>query len=132
MKGLFAWVGFKQVKFEYDRERRIDGNSKFNFIKLFTFALDGITAFTTAPLKIATYVGLSFSLLAILSGLYFLIKTLMWGESVKGFPSIIVSLSFFSGIQLMFLGFIGEYIARIHNEVKGRPLYIIDEIHVKK
>ncbi len=127
MKGLFAWVGYHQVEFLYDRDPRHSGKSKFNFLKLLNFALDGITAFTVIPIKLATYMGSLFAVLSILYGLFFLIKTLIWGDSVKGFPTLIVALSFFSGVQLMFLGIIGEYVARTNIEVKRRPLYLIDE-----
>ncbi len=127
MKGLFAWVGFKQVAFLYDRDARYKGSSKFNFWKLWSFAIDGITAFTTLPLKIATYTGGLFSLLAMSYGFFYLFKTLIFGDPVQGFPTLIVALSFFSGVQLMFLGVIGEYIARIVDEVKKRPLYVVDE-----
>ena len=132
MKGLFAWVGFHQVEFIYDRDARYQGESKFNFWKLWSFAIDGITAFTTIPLKLATYTGLLFSLLAIGYGFYFIVKTLIWGDSVKGFPTLIVVLSFLSGVQLMFLGIIGEYVARVHDEVKNRPLYVIDEANCSR
>lgn len=127
MKGLFAWVGYYQVEFLYDRDPRHRGESKFNFFKLVNFAVDGITSFTVVPIRTATYVGSLFALLAVLYGLYFLIKTLIWGDPVQGFPTLIVALSFFSGVQLMFLGIIGEYVARTNIEVKKRPLYLVDE-----
>lgn len=127
MKGLFAWVGFNQVEFLYDRNSRHQGESKFNFLKLLNFALDGITAFTVIPIKLATYIGSLFAVLAIFFGFYFMIKTLLWGEPVQGFTTLIVALSFFSGVQLMFLGIIGEYVARTNVEVKKRPLYLPDE-----
>lgn len=127
MKGLFAWVGYHQVEFLYDRDPRHQGKSKFNFLKLLNFAIDGITAFTVIPIKVATYVGSLFSVFAILYSLYFLIKTMIWGDPIQGFPTLIVTMSFFSGVQLMFLGIIGEYVARINIEVKNRPLYLVDE-----
>lgn len=130
MKGMFAWVGFEQLAFDYDRESRYSGQTKFNFWKLWNFAIDGITAFTVIPLKLATYIGLLFALMAMLYGFFFMLKTLIWGDPVKGFPTLIVALSFFSGIQLMFLGIIGEYLGRMHEEIKKRPLYIIDEISI--
>jgi len=125
MKGLFAWVGYHQVEFLYDRDPRYKGKSKFNFLKLLNFAFDGITAFTVIPIKMATCIGSLFALLAILYSFYFLIKTLIWGDPIQGFPTLIVTLSFFSGIQLMFLGIIGEYIARTSIEVKKRPIYLV-------
>lgn len=127
MKGIFAWVGYDQVEYLYDRVPRHSGTSKFNFIKLLNFAIDGITAFTTVPIKLATYIGSVFAMFAILLGFYFMIKTLFWGDPVQGFPTLMVALSFFSGVQLMFLGIIGEYVARTNIEVKRRPLYLVDE-----
>lgn len=128
MKGLFAWVGFHQVPFLYERDPRYSGQSKFNFFKLVEFALDGITAFTVIPIKLATYIGSFFSFGAICFAFYFMIKTMIWGDPVQGFPTLIVALSFFSGVQLMFLGIIGEYVARTNIEAKKRPLYLIDSI----
>ncbi len=127
MKGLFAWVGYEQVEFLYDRDPRYRGESKFNFFKLLNFALDGITSFTVVPIKLATYTGSLFAVLAMLWGGYFWVKTLIWGDPVGGFPTLIVALCFFSGVQLMFLGIIGEYVARTNIEVKKRPLYLVDE-----
>ncbi len=132
MKGLFAWVGFKQVEFLYDRDPRYRGKSKFNFFKLWNFALDGFTAFTPVPLKLATYAGLFFSFSAVGYGIFFILKTLFIGEAVKGFPTLIVAMSFFSGIQLLFLGVIGEYLARVHEEVKGRPEYVVAASSIDK
>ncbi len=132
MKGLFAWVGYHQVEFLYDRDPRHSGQSKFNFLKLVDFALDGITAFTVIPIKFATYIGSLFAFFAILFGFYFLIKTLLWDDPVQGFPTLIIALSFFSGVQLMFLGIIGEYVARTNIETKKRPLYLIEQIVMPK
>jgi len=127
MKGLFAWVGYEQVAFLYDRDPRYQGRSKFNFVTLLTFALDGITSFSIVPIRLATVVGMCCSLFSILFGLYFLFKTVLFGDPVAGFPTLIIFISFFSGVQLLFLGIIGEYVARTNLEVKRRPLYLVDE-----
>ncbi len=124
-KGLYAWVGFSSVAIPYDHVDRHAGQSQWGFLKLFRFALDGITAFSTTPLRASTYAGLIISAFALLYALYFVLRTLFFGQDVPGFPSLIVSIMFFSGIQLISLGVIGEYVGRIYNEVKNRPLYII-------
>jgi polyisoprenyl-phosphate glycosyltransferase len=124
-KGLFAWVGFKQVGVPYQVSTRIHGETKWNYRKLFRFAFDGLTSFSTAPLRLATYTGLIVSVLAFFYAFVTIIRTLILGIDVPGFPSLIVAVMFFSGIQLIFLGIIGEYIGRIFAEVKQRPLYIV-------
>jgi polyisoprenyl-phosphate glycosyltransferase len=124
-KGLYAWVGFKQTGVPYEVAQRVHGETKWNYIKLFRFAIDGLTSFSTAPLRMATYTGAAISLLAFLYAFMIIIETLVLGRNVPGFPSLIVSVMFFSGIQLIFLGVIGEYVGRIFAEVKDRPLYIV-------
>jgi polyisoprenyl-phosphate glycosyltransferase len=126
-KGLYAWVGFSSTALPYDHVDRHAGSSQWGFLKLFRFALDGITAFSTMPLRISTYAGLIISSFALLYALYFLVRTALSGADVPGFPSLIVSVMFFSGIQLISLGVIGEYVGRIYDEVKNRPLYIIGD-----
>ncbi len=126
-KGLFAWIGFNAAVVPFDAPARLHGVTKFNFRKLLRFALDGIAAFSTLPLRVWTVVGGLISLGALLYALYFFLKTLFVSSSVPGFPSIIVSIMFFSGVQLLSLGVIGEYIGRIFDEVKHRPLYIVAE-----
>lgn len=127
-KGLYSWVGFKAAGVEFDVEERADGGgSRWNARKLFSFALDGITAFSTLPLRVWSYIGASISALALALALYFIVETMMWGASVPGFPSLIVSVMFFAGVQLITLGVLGEYIGRIFIEVKRRPLYIVAE-----
>ena len=127
MKGLFAWVGFPSVAVPYQREARAAGKSKWNYWRLWNFALDGVTSFSTGPLKIATYVGVLTSALAFAFGLFIVIKTLTVGDPVRGFPSLMVVVLFLGGIQLMALGLIGEYLGRLMLEVKQRPVYLIDE-----
>lgn len=127
-KGLYSWIGFKAIGVAFDVEERADGGgSKWNVRRLFSFALDGITAFSTLPLRVWTYVGTLISALALLLALYFIAETLIWGIAVPGFPSLIVSVMFFAGVQLITLGVLGEYIGRIFVEVKRRPLYIVSE-----
>lgn len=129
MKGLFAWVGFKQVGLLYDREPRYLGKTKWNLWKLWNFALDGITLFSTAGLKIWSYVGLTFSLLSFCYASFLIIRTLVYGKDVPGYASIMVTILFLGGLQLISLGIIGEYLGRVYAEVKGRPLYVIKDCY---
>ena len=128
MKGLFAWVGFRQVGVSYDRDPRHAGSSKFNYWRLWNFALDGITSFTTIPLRIATWLGMLVALGALFFGLVIIFKTLMWGDPVPGYPSLMVVVLFLGGVQLVSLGIIGEYLGRLFEQSKQRPLYLIDSI----
>lgn len=130
MKGLFAWIGFRQVALLYDRDPRFAGVSKFNYWRLWNFSLEGITSFTTAPLKVATYVGLATSLGAALYGIGIVVGTLLFGNPVAGYPSLLVVVLFLGGLQLLTLGVVGEYLGRIFNESKQRPLYFVRE-HVR-
>jgi glycosyltransferase involved in cell wall biosynthesis len=124
-KGLYAWIGFKQIGVPFMVESRQHGTTKWNFRRLFRFAFDGITSFSTVPLRVWTYIGGVISLGSIAAAIHFAIRTLLYGTDVPGYPSLIVSLTFFSGIQLMSLGMIGEYVGRIFAEVKRRPLYVV-------
>jgi polyisoprenyl-phosphate glycosyltransferase len=126
-KGLYAWIGFRAVGVPFEVEERRHGTTKWSFRKLFRFAVDGIMAFSTMPLRVWTYLGLLISLGAIGAAVFFAVRTLLFGTDLPGFPSLIVSVMFFSGIQLMSLGIIGEYVGRIFAEVKRRPLYIVEE-----
>jgi glycosyltransferase involved in cell wall biosynthesis len=123
MKGLFAWIGYPSIAVEYDRDPRLAGQTKFNYWKLWNFAIEGITSFTIAPLKLATYLGLLVAMLAFVAMVVLIAKTLLYGEPVKGYPSLMCVILFLGGIQLAALGMLGEYIGRMFNEVKGRPLY---------
>ena len=127
MKGLFAWIGFKQKAVHYKRDPRRSGKSKWNYWRLWNFALDGITSFTIAPLKISTYVGTVTALSAFGYGIYMVIETLLHGNEVPGYPSLIVIILMLGGIQLVAIGILGEYLGRIFNETKQRPLYFINE-----
>lgn len=127
MKGVFNWVGFKSCGVSYKRPERAAGTTKWNYWKLWNFALDGITSSTTLPLRIWTYVGSMIAAFSFLASAYIIIKTIIFGDQVRGFPTLAVMILFFGGIQLIALGVIGEYIGRIMAEVKNRPLYIIEE-----
>ncbi len=129
MKGLFAWVGFPQVALPYRRDPRHAGVTKFNYWKLWNFALEGITSFSTAPLRVATYVGLVTALIAFGFGLWIIAKTLLWGNPVAGYPSLMTVMLFLGGMQLMALGVIGEYLGRLYMESKARPPYLLDAYH---
>lgn len=126
-KGLFAWVGFDQVELDYDRDPRSAGRSKWSYWCLLNFAIEGITGFSTAPLRLATYAGGIAAVTAFLAGVYFLAKTLLLGDPVQGFPTLIVTVLLLGGCQLMAIGVLGEYLGRLFIESKQRPLYIIDE-----
>lgn len=128
MKGIFNWVGYKSCPVLYNHADRAAGNSKFNFWKLWNLALDGITGSSTLPLRIWTYLGGGIAFISFVIALFFLIKTILWGDPVQGFPTLVILLLFFGGIQLIALGIMGEYIGRIMIEVKNRPLYIVDEL----
>ncbi|UWX05036.1 glycosyltransferase family 2 protein [Taurinivorans muris] len=128
MKGIFNWVGYKSCPVLYNHADRAAGNSKFNFWKLWNLALDGITGSSTLPLRVWTYLGGGIAFVSFVIALFFLIKTILWGDPVQGFPTLVILLLFFGGIQLIALGIMGEYIGRIMIEVKNRPLYIVDEL----
>ena len=126
MKGLFAWVGFPAKAVLYDRAPRHAGRSKWSYWKLWNLAIEGITGFTVMPLKIATYVGLLVALLAVVYGAQVVVKTLLFGNPVAGYPSLMTVMLFLGGVQLLTLGVIGEYLGRVFNETKRRPLYLVE------
>jgi len=132
MKGLYAWLGFPQATIEYERDPRAAGTTKWPFFKLVGLAWQGITAFSTAPLKMATWLGLCSASGAFLYATYFLIKSAVNPDVVKGFPTLIVVILFLGGLQLFCIGILGEYIARIYTEVKQRPVYLIETFHPAK
>jgi glycosyltransferase involved in cell wall biosynthesis len=127
MKGLFSWIGYRQKGVPYRRESRYAGKTKWNYWRLWNLAIEGITSFTTAPLVIATYFGLITAIVAFAFGIYMIIDTLLFGNPVAGYPSLIVVVLFLGGIQLIAIGLLGEYIGRIFNETKQRPLYFVNE-----
>jgi polyisoprenyl-phosphate glycosyltransferase len=126
-KGLYAWVGFKSIGIPFEVRERLHGTTRFNYPKLFSFAFDGLSSFSTVPLKVATFLGVVIAVAAMGVGVFFMLRTLFFGTDLPGFPSLIVSIMFFSGIQLVSLGLIGEYVGRIFAEVKRRPLYLVNE-----
>jgi glycosyltransferase involved in cell wall biosynthesis len=129
MKGLFTWIGFRQLSVVYHRDPRHAGVTKWNYWRLWNFAIEGITSFSNAPLKVATYFGLLAAVLAFVFGIWVLGKALWFGDPVRGYPSLMVVVLFLGGVQLMALGVIGEYLGRLYVESKQRPLYLIDEYH---
>ncbi len=126
MKGLFAWVGFPSTALVYDRAPRLAGSTKWNYWKLWNFALEGITSFTVMPLRVATYLGLFVGLGAAVYLAVVVIRTLLFGNPVAGYPSLMTVVLFMGGAQLVTLGVIGEYLGRVFNETKGRPLYFVE------
>jgi polyisoprenyl-phosphate glycosyltransferase len=129
MKGLFTWVGYRQLAVVYHRDPRHAGATKWNYWRLWNFAIDGITSFSGAPLKIATYIGLMTAALAFVFGIWVFGKAFLFGDPVRGYPSLMVIVLFLGGVQLVALGVIGEYLGRLYIESKQRPLYLVDEYH---
>ena len=129
VRGMFSWIGFRQVGVPYKRDQRFAGETKYPFTKMLKFATDGIVSFSAAPLRLALKVGFFVSGLSFLLGVVFLFSKVLGLYSVPGLASIAVFVAFLGGIQLLLLGVMGEYIARIHDEVKGRPLYVVSEAH---
>jgi glycosyltransferase involved in cell wall biosynthesis len=127
MKGLFAWVGFKQTSVIYDRPSRYKGETKWNYWKLWNFAIDGITSFSFLPLKVWSYVGLLVAIPSFFYASFLVIRTLIYGIDFPGYASIMVAVLFLGGVQLVSLGVLGEYLGRVYEEVKGRPLYLVRE-----
>jgi glycosyltransferase involved in cell wall biosynthesis len=128
-KAIFSWVGFHKKEILYDRDERVAGETKWNYLKLVNLALDGITSFTTAPLRISTYFGALVSLAAFIYLIFLVIRTILFGIDLAGYPSTMAVILFLGGVQLLSLGIIGEYVGRIFNETKQRPLYLIEEYH---
>lgn len=127
MKGLFCWPGFNNTSIEFERPERLEGETKFNYWKLWNFALNGITSFSSFPVRLGVYLGLVVSAVAFIYGVVIMVKTLFTGVDVPGYASLMVVMLFLGGIQLFFLGLLGEYIGRIYKEVKNRPIYMVDK-----
>ena len=127
MKGLFAWSGFRQAAVEYDRVEREVGETKFNYWKLWTLAIDGITSASTVPLRVWSYIGGGIALLALAYATFIALRTIFYGVEVAGYASMMVAILFFGGLQLLSLGVLGEYVGRILVEVKHRPIYVVRE-----
>lgn len=124
-KGLFSWIGFEKKEILFDRPPRAAGKTKWNYWKLFNLAIDGITSFTTAPLRIAAFTGCFLAIVAAIYLVFIVLRTLLFGEDVPGYPSLISLILFIGGVQFTFMGILGEYVGRIYNESKGRPPYIV-------
>ncbi len=132
MKGLLSWVGFKTEIVEYTREQRVVGKTKFNGFKLWNLALEGITSFSTAPLKLWAYLGAIISLVSFFYAFIIVIQKFFYGISVSGYASIMISILFLGGIQLIGIGVLGEYLGRVYMESKRRPKYVIQKTNIKK
>lgn len=131
-KGLFCWVGYNKKEVLFKREDRAQGNSSFRMSSLMNLAIEGITSFTTAPLRFSTILGFCVSILALAFMIYILIKTIIYGDPVQGFPTLMCVILFMGGVQLVAIGIIGEYVGRIFNEAKGRPVYIAESLNDQK
>ena len=131
-KGMYCWIGFKKKEIPFEPAERAAGESTFSYGKLVNLAMEGITSYTTAPLKISTVIGFIVSLFSFILLLYFLVKALIWGDQVQGFPTLITVILFLGGMQLLSIGIIGEYLGRVFNETKNRPVYIVDECNLEK
>ena len=129
-KGLFAWIGYRTIELEYKRPARLVGSSKWPLLKLLGLALDGITSFSIAPLRLASIAGILTALFAVAYGAFILLRTLFVGDSVAGFPTLFVMISFIGGVQLMAIGLLGEYVGRLLLESKQRPIYFVDSTHL--
>ena len=132
MKGMFAWVGFRSTDIFYDRKARIAGKTTWNYFKLLNLAIEGITSFSSAPLRLAMYLGLGVAFLSMTYAAVVIFKTLVWGESVAGYASLMVALLFLGAMQLICIGIIGEYLGRVYEESKGRPIYLVKSIYHSK
>lgn len=126
-KGMFCWIGYRKKEIVFNRQDRVAGQSNWNFWSLFNLAIEGITSFTTAPLRFASVIGFFIAFCAFLYALYFVSKTLIWGDPIQGFTTLVTVMLFLGGIQLLCIGILGEYIGRIFNESKRRPVYLVDE-----
>jgi glycosyltransferase involved in cell wall biosynthesis len=128
MKGLFSWVGFKQTGIPYIRETRFAGRTKWNYWRLWNFAIEGITSISYLPLQLSIYIGFFIAFIAFIYASFLVIRTFIFGRDVPGYESIMVVILFLGGVQIFFLGIIGEYLGRLFNQAKNRPLYLINDI----
>lgn len=128
-KGMFSWVGYKKKEILYDRDPRAAGTTKWNYRKLLNFAIDGITSFTTAPLRFSSLMGIIISAIAFIYIIVIIVRTIIFGPDQAGYPSMMAAILFLGGVQLLSIGIIGEYVGRIFNETKHRPLYFVEEYH---
>lgn len=127
-KGMFCWIGYKKKEVLFDRDDRIGGESSFNLFKLTNLAIEGITSFTIAPLRISTIIGLVVSMFAFVYMVFVLLKAILYGDPVQGYPTLMTVILFLGGVQLLSLGIIGEYLGKVFNETKNRPVYVVNEV----
>ncbi len=130
-KGLSSWIGFRQKRIDYEPAPRVDGKSTWNFRRLVGLSIDGVTAFSVAPLRLATVLGMALAVVAFIYGLQIIYETLVYGAKVPGYPSLFVGVMVLGGVQLIMIGVVGEYIGKILEEIKGRPVYFVAEHDVK-
>jgi len=128
MKGIYAWVGYKSIGIPYSPLERTHGESTFSKIKLAQLAWTGVTSFSVMPLRLASAVGAGLAFLSFIYGVWVVIDKMFFSESIPGWPTVVASMMFFAGVQLLFIGILGEYLARVYDEVKGRPSYIVAEV----
>lgn len=128
-KGMFSWIGYKKKEITYERDPRFAGSTKWNYFQLVNLAIEGIVSFTTSPLRISTFMGVIVSLFAFLYMIYLVVRTILVGSDLAGYPSMMAVILFLGGVQLLSIGIIGEYVGRIFNETKNRPLYFVEEYH---
>lgn len=126
-KGMFCWIGFNKKEIEFEQGDRVAGETSWNYLSLFNLAIEGITSFTIAPLRLSTMMGIIVSIIAFIYMCVIITKTIIWGEDVQGFPTLMVVILFLGGVQLLSLGIIGEYLGRIFHETKNRPVYVVKE-----
>jgi hypothetical protein len=130
-KGLSSWIGFRQMRVDYEPEARAEGRSTWNMRRLIGLSIDGVTGFSVAPLRLATVIGTVLALVAFFYGLQIVYETLVYGTAVPGYPSLFVGVMVLGGVQLIMIGVVGEYIGKILAEIKGRPVYFVAEHEVK-
>lgn len=131
-KGMFCWIGFKKKEIIFNRGDRVVGKSNWNYWSLFNLAIEGITSFTTTPLRLSTISGIIIAFLSLALMLFYFFKAVIWGDPIQGFPTLVVLILFLGGIQLLSIGILGEYLGRVFNESKHRPVYIVREYNGKK
>jgi len=129
-KGMYSWIGFKKKEIAFEVAERVAGTSSFNFHKLFRLAVNGITSFTTAPLRLSAFLGFFFSFFSFILMLVYFLKALLHGDPVQGFPTLIITILFLGGLQLLSIGIIGEYLGKVFLETKKRPVYLIGETNI--
>lgn len=131
-KGMFCWIGFKKTSVDFEQKDRVAGKSTWNYWSLFNLAIEGITSFTTTPLRFSSILGFIIAIFSFVLMLFHFIKALIWGDPIQGFPTLVVLILFLGGIQLLSIGILGEYLGRVFNESKHRPVYIVREYNNEK